>query len=84
MKPEVKFTKLFIDNEWVDAASGKTFPTFDPATEQEICKLAEGDKADVDKVEETEGHRPNGFLGLSLNDRTILFLVILVDKTVSV
>ena len=24
----------------------------------------------------------NGFLGLSLNDRTILFLVILLDKTV--
>ena len=31
-----------------------------------------------------EGRRPNGFLGLSLNDRTILFLLILVDKTVSV
>ena len=30
------------------------------------------------------GHRPNGFLGLSYNDRTILFLVILLDKTVSV
>ena len=28
--------------------------------------------------------RPNGFLGLSLKDRTILFLVILMDKTVSV
>ena len=50
MKPEVKFTKLFIDNEWVDAVSGKTFATVDPATEQEICKLAEGDKADMDKV----------------------------------
>ena len=32
----------------------------------------------------TIGHRPNGFLGLSLNDSTILFLVILLDKTVSV
>ena len=30
------------------------------------------------------GRRPNGFLGLSLNDRTILFLVILLDKIVSV
>ena len=27
------------------------------------------------------GRRLNGFLGLSLNDRTILFLVILWDKT---
>ena len=30
------------------------------------------------------GRRPNGFLGLSLNDRTISFLVILLDTTVSV
>ena len=27
---------------------------------------------------------PNGFLGPSLDDRTILFLLILLDKTVSV
>ena len=33
---------------------------------------------------ETGGRRPNGFLGLSLNDRTILFLEISLDKTVSV
>ena len=32
----------------------------------------------------TLGRRLNSFLGLSLNDRTILFLVILLDKTVSV
>ena len=32
----------------------------------------------------TKGRRLNGFLGLSLNDRTILFLVNLLDKTVSV
>ena len=30
-----------------------------------------------------EGRRLNGFLGLSLNDRKIIFLVILLDKTVS-
>ena len=33
---------------------------------------------------ETLGRLPNRFLGLSLSDRTILFLVILLDKTVSV
>ena len=32
----------------------------------------------------TEGRRLNGFVGLSLSDRTILFLVIFLDKTVSV
>ena len=30
------------------------------------------------------GRRLNGFLGLSLNDRTILFLILLLDKTVLV
>ena len=30
------------------------------------------------------GRRHNGVLGLSLNDRTILFLLTLLDKTVSV
>ena len=33
---------------------------------------------------DSSGRRPNGFLRLSLNDRTILFIAILMDKTVSV
>ena len=37
-----------------------------------------------EEVEASRGRRPIGFLGLSLNDRTILFLVILLDRTVSV
>ena len=32
----------------------------------------------------TLGRRLNGFLGLSLKDRTILYLAILLDSTVSV
>ena len=42
--------KLLIDNEWVDAASGKTFPSIDPATEEVVCQIAEGDAADVDRA----------------------------------
>ena len=34
--------------------------------------------------QKTLGRRTNGFLGVSLNERTILYLVILSDKTVSV
>ena len=33
--------KLYIDGQWVAAASGKTFDTIDPSTEQVICKVAE-------------------------------------------
>ena len=43
-------SQIFINNDWVDAVSGKTFPTTNPATGEEICQVAEGDKADVDKA----------------------------------
>ena len=45
--PKVENTQCFINNEWVDAASGKTFATVNPATEETICQIAEGDKEDV-------------------------------------
>lgn len=48
--PEIKFTKIFINNKWVDSASGKTFPTINPCNGEKICDIAEGDKADVDKA----------------------------------
>ena len=47
---QIVYKKLFIDNEFVDAVSGKTFTTIDPSTEEVICHVAEGDKADIDKV----------------------------------
>ena len=37
--PEVKFTKLFIDNKFVDSVSGSTYTTVNPATEEPICKV---------------------------------------------
>ncbi len=49
-RPAVTATKLLIDNKWVEAESGKTFPTIDPSTGEEICQVAEADAADVDKA----------------------------------
>ncbi|KLU02410.1 Aldehyde dehydrogenase [Rhodopirellula islandica] len=46
--PKVRHTQLFIDGQWRDSASGKTFATINPATEEEICQVAEGDKEDID------------------------------------
>ncbi|MBU9374226.1 aldehyde dehydrogenase family protein [Burkholderia multivorans] len=40
--------RLLIGGRWVDAASGKTFETINPATEQPLCRVAEADSADVD------------------------------------
>jgi acyl-CoA reductase-like NAD-dependent aldehyde dehydrogenase len=49
-EPEIKYTKILINNEWVNSASGKTFPTINPATGTKICDLQEGDKADIDNA----------------------------------
>ena len=46
--PEIKQTECFIGGKWVPAQSGKTFETINPATEEVIAQVAEGDEADVD------------------------------------
>nr|CAD70567.1 aldehyde dehydrogenase [Crocus sativus] len=46
--PEIKFTKLFINGEFVDSVSGSTFETRDPRNGDVIANIAEGDKEDVD------------------------------------
>ena len=48
--PKVRDQKLLINGEWVDAESGKTFDTVNPATGEVICRVAEADKADVDRA----------------------------------
>ena len=55
IQPEVqKFVarrhKLLIDGRWVDAASGKTFPSYDPATGEVLAHVAEGDREDVERA----------------------------------
>ena len=48
MRPQVKQTECFIGGQWVPSASGKTFETIHPATEEVIAHVAEGDAADID------------------------------------
>jgi aldehyde dehydrogenase (NAD+) len=43
-------SKLLINNEWVPSQSGKTFATINPATGEEIARVAEADAADVDNA----------------------------------
>ena len=42
--------QLFIDGKWVDAESGKTFETPNPATGETLAEVAEADQADIDKA----------------------------------
>ncbi|MFQ5591036.1 MAG: aldehyde dehydrogenase family protein [Phycisphaerae bacterium] len=46
--PKVADQKMLIDGKWVDSVSHKTFETINPATGDTICRVAEGDKPDVD------------------------------------
>ncbi len=42
--------KLLVNGEWVEAASGKTFETYNPATGEVLANVAEGDKEDIDRA----------------------------------
>lgn len=43
-------TKLLINGEWVDAASGKTFVVLNPATDEPLAHVAEADAVDIDRA----------------------------------
>lgn len=43
-------TQLFINGQWQEAASGRTFPTINPATTEVIAHVAEGGAADIDRA----------------------------------
>jgi phenylacetaldehyde dehydrogenase len=39
---------MLINGQWVNAQSGKMFPTYDPATGKVLAQVTEGDKANID------------------------------------
>jgi len=45
-----KDLKMLIDGQWVAAASGKTFPVEDPATQEIVAHVPEGTKEDIDRA----------------------------------
>lgn len=42
--------KMLINGKWVEAASGKTFPTFNPATGDVLANIPDGQKEDIDRA----------------------------------
>jgi phenylacetaldehyde dehydrogenase len=42
--------KMLINGKWVEAASGKTFDTYNPATGEVLSRVAEGDREDIDRA----------------------------------
>ncbi len=47
LKPQ---SKIFIDGNYVDAASGKTFENFSPSDGHLICNVASGDTEDINRA----------------------------------
>src|ERR1700744_2200101 len=45
-----KTKRLFIGGKWLEAASGKTFATHNPATGELLANVAEGDAEDIDRA----------------------------------
>jgi len=48
--PKVADQQLFVGGKWQASASGKTFETVNPSTGDVICRVAEGDKEDIDRA----------------------------------
>jgi phenylacetaldehyde dehydrogenase len=42
--------KMLINGQWVEAASGKTFPVYNPATGEVMTQVAEGDREDIERA----------------------------------
>jgi phenylacetaldehyde dehydrogenase len=42
--------QILIDGKWSSSASGKTFPTYNPATGEVLAQVAEGDREDIDRA----------------------------------
>lgn len=45
-----KTKRMFIGGKWLEAASGKTFDTHNPATGELLAQVAEGDSEDIDRA----------------------------------
>ena len=42
--------KMLINGKWVNSISGKTFPTYNPATGEVLAQVAEGDREDIEQA----------------------------------
>src|SRR5580765_2291137 len=50
VQTEVKTYQMFINGEWVPSKSAKTFPVYDPSTEEVIAQVPEANAEDVNRA----------------------------------
>src|SRR5262245_46054685 len=68
--------RMLIDGQWVEAESGETFPTYNPATGEIICEVSAGDKADIDRAVKAAraAFESGGWRAMTPSDRGKLLL----------
>jgi len=50
VQTEVKTYQMFINGEWVSSKSAKTFPVYDPSTEEVIAQVPDANADDVNRA----------------------------------
>ena len=50
VQTEVKTYQMHINGEWVDSKSAKTFPVYDPASEEVIAQVPDASSEDVNRA----------------------------------
>src|SRR6201981_3193908 len=50
VQTEVKTYQMFINGEWVASKSAKTFPVYDPSTEEVIAQVPDANPEDVNRA----------------------------------
>lgn len=78
--------QLYINGEFVDSASGKTFENFNPFTNEQVNVVAEGDKADIEQAvaaaREAFDNGPWGTMKLKERMKYIYKIADLIDEEV--
>src|SRR5262249_15824039 len=50
IKTDVRTYQMYINGEWVDSKSNKTFPVYDPSTEEVIAQVPDAGPDDVNRA----------------------------------
>src|SRR5262249_53363044 len=50
VKTDVRTYQMYVNGEWVDSKSNKTFPVYDPATEEVIAQVPDANADDVNRA----------------------------------
>jgi aldehyde dehydrogenase len=50
VKTDVRTYQMYVNGEWIDSKSNKTFPVYDPATEEVIAQVPDANADDVNRA----------------------------------